>query len=274
MISKNNRFIKFVKDKGFYIVLAVCIIGASIGAWATANKTLNTIDEHNKQLTEQYVQNEVKKWESGSKSTITNPPQSQKPVENNSSVATNTKKDNVKKPVPSSSSSSSVDSPSTSTLGSKELSKSQVTEQKLEQTLYILPMDSLAVIEPYSNGELVKNETLNVWRVHNAVDLKGEAGDRVCAVSDGVIIDIGVDPLWGGYVEIKHPDGCQSKYTGITAEKSLKKNDNVTGGQKIGTLSDIPAESKKGIHLHFSMTRNKEYVDPAMYLPLKEENIK
>ena len=265
MISKDNKFFKFMKDKGFYVALAVCIVCASIGAFATARKTLSTIDEHNKQIEEQYVKNEVKKWEE-KKNIIEN--EAEKPQ---SAVATETKKDNVKKPAQSQSQSSLSELPSESVSDSKDSLKPQVTEQKSEQSLYILPMDSLEVIEGYSNDELVKNETLKVWRPHNAIDFKGNEGDSIKAVSDGVIISIGVDPLWGGYIEIKHPDGCQSRYTGIKAVNGLKKGDNVSGGQKLGTLTDIPAENQKGIHLHFSMERNNESIDPGKYLPIKDE---
>ena len=48
MMAKNNKFKTFLKDKGFYLALALCIIGASAAAWATANKTLENIDERNR----------------------------------------------------------------------------------------------------------------------------------------------------------------------------------------------------------------------------------
>ncbi|MEG1778254.1 MAG: M23 family metallopeptidase, partial [Angelakisella sp.] len=177
---------------------------------------------------------------------------------------------NVEKPRQSPTSQSASSSPAISAEQQETQSEQLKPEQRLEQSPYTLPMSPLAVIAPYSKGELVKNKTLNVWRTHDAVDLKGEKNSNVTAVSDGVIVAVGVDPLWGGFIEMKHPDGCSSSYSGVTAEKSLKKGVNVKGGQKLGTLSDIPAEISMEPHLHFSIKKNGVFLDPGLYLKLQE----
>ncbi|MEG1874020.1 MAG: M23 family metallopeptidase [Angelakisella sp.] len=258
MPNKNNKLRVFLKDKGFYLVLAVCIVGASAAAWLTANKTLNSIEQNNREITQQ-SEGSSATWQDTEPRIIPEPPVAG--VEKNLP--------DIKEPRPSASSLSQPSSSSSSSAGSSEALPQQKPEQRLAQSPYTLPMPSLAVIQPYSNGELVKNKTLNVWRTHDAVDLKGDKGATVCAISDGVITTMGTDPLWGGFVEIKHPDGIVSSCSGVTPDKNLKKGATVKGGQKIGTLCDIPAEISMEPHLHLSMKKGSAYLDPGLYLKLK-----
>lgn len=260
MIPKNKQVKEFLKEKGFYLVLAVCIVGASAAAWLTANKTLQSIEENNRKVVEQNVSGEEKPWQNSGSIIIPQTPQSQ---------STANTQPGITKPSASQSAQSAQSSSQPPVSESAAPSEQSATELKPEQSPYALPMDSVGVIQPYSNNELVKNKTLGVWRTHDAVDLKGDKGCDVKAVSDGVILTMGTDPLWGGFIEIKHPDGCVSSYSGVTAEKGLKKGDNVKGGQKLGTLGDIPAEIAMESHLHFAMKKNNAYVDPGLYLELK-----
>ena len=57
-MGNKNTIIQFVRDKGFYIALAVCIVGASAAAWATASRTLDSIEKNNRQIVEQGISGE------------------------------------------------------------------------------------------------------------------------------------------------------------------------------------------------------------------------
>ena len=66
-MGNKNTIIQFVRDKGFYIALAVCIVGASAAAWATASRTLDSIEKNNRQIVEQGISGEEKpSWSSSS----------------------------------------------------------------------------------------------------------------------------------------------------------------------------------------------------------------
>ncbi len=241
-----------MREKGFYLVLALCIVGASAAAWATAKRTITSIDKHS-QNTQISISSS-----SSDPAVVTDAPQS-----------------NIEKPKESSSSQVSAASSSSASSKPEKAEKPTASSQsgstpKTEPIVYTLPMASSEVIEPYSDGELVKNKTLGVWRAHNAIDLKGTAGEKVSAVCSGVITSMGTDPLWGGYIEVKNADGISARYTGVVVDKSLKKGDNVRGGQSLGTLGEIPAENDKGVHLHFSMSKDGESVDPGLYIPIKK----
>ena len=46
------------------------------------------------------------------------------------------------------------------------------------------------VINPYSNGELVKSETLDVWKTHDGADIAAEKGSAVASCMKGTVTEI------------------------------------------------------------------------------------
>ena len=124
------------------------------------------------------------------------------------------------------------------------------------------------MINPYSGGQLVKNKTLNVWRTHDAIDLQGEKGAAVRAIGDGKVVSVTNDALWGGMVQVEHPDGYTSCYSGLAVKEGIKAGEQVVSGQEIGTLGDIPAEISAEPHLHFSLLKDGKAVDPGEILSL------
>ena len=44
-MNQNHRIWSFIKAKGFYIALALCITGAGTAAWLTAQNTISGIRE-------------------------------------------------------------------------------------------------------------------------------------------------------------------------------------------------------------------------------------
>ena len=131
---------------------------------------------------------------------------------------------------------------------------------------YTLPLEGGKVLNPYSGGQLVKNKTLNVWRTHDAVDIQGEKGARVYAIGDGVVASVTNDALWGGVVQIDHPDGRSSVYSGLVTGERIKAGTEVLAGEELGTLGDIPAEISAEPHLHLALTKEGKAVDPAEVL--------
>jgi murein DD-endopeptidase MepM/ murein hydrolase activator NlpD len=254
-MPNNNRVTQFIKAKGFYIALAVCIVGASAAAWATAARTLDSIEENNRQIVEQGVSGEEKpSWSSSSASSST------------AEARKNTS--GVEKPSSSSSSAPASSSSSKASSGSAGASSGQSGQQSSQTFAYTLPLEGGKILNPYSGGELVKNKTLNVWRTHDAVDIQGEKGAKVMAVGDGEIVAVSNDALWGGMVQIRHPDGYTSSYCGVDFLSTLKAGQTVKAGQELGTLGDIPAEISSETHLHLTLSKDGQAVDPASVLPL------
>ena len=90
---------------------------------------------------------------------------------------------------------------------------------------------------------------------------------RACGYFDGEVAAVSADALWGGMVQIRHPDGYTTSYAGLVLDGSLAAGDTVKAGQQLGTLGEIPAEISQETHLHFALSRDGKAVDPAVLLP-------
>ncbi len=126
-----------------------------------------------------------------------------------------------------------------------------------EQPLYVLPLSNNVVVE-YSDTP-VWNDTLQSYRVHQAVDFGGHVGDKIVALTNGTVTAVYNDALWGGCLELDCGYGVMAKYCGITTE--LDTGDAVKVNQAIGTLSEVPCESATAPHLHIEVTVDGKPLD-------------
>lgn len=152
--------------------------------------------------------------------------------------------------------------------------KDERTETTAEETTqnnlpysgnFILPMGT-QIIKDYSNGEMVKNETMGDWRVHNGVDFGGSAGNTVSAVADGTVIKVYSDSFWGTVAEVDHGNGMTVRYCGLKESGCAPQGTELRQGDKVGTLGHIPVETADGEHLHLEVMIDGKYVDPLAAL--------
>ncbi len=122
------------------------------------------------------------------------------------------------------------------------------------------------VINDYSNGEMVKNETMGDWRVHNGVDFSAAEGEQVAAVQQGTVTKIDKDALWGVSVEITCPGNLTVKYCGLQDSVTVKKGDILNQGDVIGVAGTLPVESAEGAHIHLETSINGKAVNPLQAL--------
>ena len=121
----------------------------------------------------------------------------------------------------------------------------------------------------YAMDCLSYNETTRDWRVHNGVDLAAEAGAAVMAAADGVVYTTYADDMMGTTVVIRHEDGYTTRYASLAEDLKVKTGDQVVLGQVIGTVGETALiETNLGPHVHFSVLRNDESMDPAEFLAL------
>ena len=122
-------------------------------------------------------------------------------------------------------------------------------------------------VAAFSMEELVYSETLGDWRTHDGMDIAAPLGTQVCAASYGTVTDVRDDDLMGTTVVIAHDDGCDTIYANLQAMPTVGVGDEVTAGQIIGSVgSTALGESALPAHLHFAVTRDGEFIDPAEYL--------
>lgn len=139
-------------------------------------------------------------------------------------------------------------------------------EQSTSASPIVMPVEG-EVINPFSNGELVKSTTTNVWATHNGVDISAEIGTPVKCMTNGTVTDVGNDPLWGNYVTIDHGNGTQSKYCNLNSTLTVKTGDEVSAGTVVGAVSDsAKIELADPSHLHFEVIKNGDYIDPITFI--------
>lgn len=129
----------------------------------------------------------------------------------------------------------------------------------------VMPIDG-EIITPYSNGELVKSETLGVWKTHDGIDVAAEYGTEVKAASAGVVTSIKDDPLWGICVVIDHYDGYEGHYYGLDKSLMVKEQSEVEAGEIIGKTAAFDCESKLEPHLHFGIKCDDKWINPSEFV--------
>lgn len=149
---------------------------------------------------------------------------------------------------------------------SKSDSVSTNKEVDTETQPFVMPLKG-KIINPFSNGELVKSETLGYWETHDGVDIKGKAGKKVVAMTSGTVIKVLEDPLFGTEVIIDHGNNIEGHYYNLKKAVDVAEGDTVNAGEKIGTVGKTAdVESKLPAHLHFGIKQNGKWIDPISFI--------
>ncbi len=136
-----------------------------------------------------------------------------------------------------------------------------ITLQDNKKGAYIMPVTG-EIINPFSNKELVKNETLGEWRTHDGIDIKANEGTPVKSCFDGIVKDITNDAKWGITVEVEYPD-VTAYYCGLLDTVKVKKGQEIKLGDVIGEVGNTSiVESTEDFHLHLAMKKDGEWIDP------------
>lgn len=149
----------------------------------------------------------------------------------------------------------------------KEDSSSEAADDLDVQTQpNVMPVNG-EILQPFSNGELVKSETLGVWKTHDGVDIKADLGEQVKAMNKGKVTKIWEDALWGNCMTIDHGNGVIGHYYNLSKEMTVSEGDQVNAGEVIGAVGDTAqAEVAELSHLHFGLKKNGEWIDPIEFI--------
>lgn len=119
------------------------------------------------------------------------------------------------------------------------------------------------ISHPFSNGELVKSETLGVWKTHDGCDILCDVGTEVRSMSEGVVKEIKDDPLWGVYVVVEQNNGLDVQYCGLAKELNVKAGQAVKQGETLGKTGETnQCEILQQPHLHLAVKSNGSWIDP------------
>lgn len=123
------------------------------------------------------------------------------------------------------------------------------------------------VLMAFSVDQLVYSPTLADWRTHDGVDISAKPGATVLAATAGTVASVEDHPLMGTTVVIDHQGGYTTTYSNLQSKPTVEPGDLVTAGQIIGAVgTTAAAEAAQSPHLHFSVTRDGEAVDPSEFL--------
>ena len=130
----------------------------------------------------------------------------------------------------------------------------------------ISPLDGTTVTV-FSMTELLYDETMGDWRTHNGLDIQAAEGDAVKTAAGGTVVEVVDDELMGTTVIIEHAGGYTTHYSSLQEDPPVGKGKEVFAGDIIGYVgATAAAESTMGPHLHFSVFKDGQIVDPAEYV--------
>lgn len=246
------KIAKFSEDKGFYIILMLCVIAIGISGYVLFFlPNTETVDDYEIGLGESLpsaadtIPDSTPKLPDVTVQLEPEPPveedaQASAPAEDLPKVVEKTE-------------------PSSVSAEEEELAETWIFTRK---PTYTFPVSG-EVIREYSVDALLYDETMGDWRTHNGVDFSCTLGDPVMAVADGTVAEIYEDTLEGNIIILKHDDGITSKYCGLAPEAVVAVGDAVKAGETIGTAGNtMKTESLMECHIHLVMKKDGQYIDP------------
>lgn len=119
------------------------------------------------------------------------------------------------------------------------------------------------IINAFSDGELVKSKTLNVWKTHDGVDIAGALDEKVKSMMGGTVTKVYEDQLMGASVIIDHGNGIEGYYCNLSKDIPIAEGQTVSAGTVIGMVGDTAeSEISEPSHLHFAVKKNGKWIDP------------
>lgn len=110
----------------------------------------------------------------------------------------------------------------------------------------------------------------NTYMQNSGIDYKSEKSFDVVTILDGTVTSVKEDKILGNIIEIKHSNDIISVYQSLS-EVSVKENDTILAGQKIGKSGESNINKDIGNHLHFELYYKGQIVNPELYY---DKNIK
>ena len=124
------------------------------------------------------------------------------------------------------------------------------------------------VLKDYSGENLVYCSTMCDWRVHQGVDITGEADCEIRAAADGIVVDFVEDMLYGHTAIIRQEDDSMLYYCGLSSVPMVTAGLEVHAGDVIGRLGVVPCEATDPPHLHLALMKDGSFINPLSLMGL------
>lgn len=109
------------------------------------------------------------------------------------------------------------------------------------------------------------NPALDKEEFHDGIDIGTKIGTEVFAVCDGIVTETGVSDTYGNFLKYKSDD-FEVMYAHLD-KIAVKKGQNVKKGQAVAFSGNSGLST--GPHLHYSLKKDGEFVNPMDYVNLK-----
>lgn len=280
-----GKFSRFFEEKGFYIILFLCVAAIGIAGYVLFFDPANT-DDDSALLSES---NDVAEADTSSGGEVLSPGKEvdlatdegeEIPVAGNDGIQASdddTVQANAGNDEPPIDGDAVIrDAVETIAPNRKDESKTETTDpeppeeeekQDAAPTFFVRPVAG-EVLREFSGDELVYDRTMGDWRTHNGADFLAADGTLVSVIADGVIEDVYRDEYYGTGVLVDHGGGLKSVYLGLIENATVTVGQEVSAGDTIGAVSTSALfESLEQAHLHVEMTLDGVRVDPLDYIP-------
>ena len=103
---------------------------------------------------------------------------------------------------------------------------------------------------------------------HSGVDLVGRprtsSNPEIYCHTAGTVSAASFSATWGYYVDIRLRDGSLMRYAHMLKGLKVKVGQSVKQGQVLGIMGSTGRAN--GVHLHFGLNKNNQWIDPTPYL--------
>lgn len=132
----------------------------------------------------------------------------------------------------------------------------------------------------FNSGDFSPNKATDHRHLsgHQGVDLRAAGGTAVFPISDGVVTDVGSNSNSGNFISISH--GNLKSFYGHLGTINVKKNQNVSVDEPIGTVGDSGNAQGTYPHVHFQASKDGSIINPGTLFsvpkytnPKKDENM-
>ena len=138
------------------------------------------------------------------------------------------------------------------------------TEEEPVQEVSPLDGETIAV---FSVDQLTYDATLGDWRTHDGIDIQAAAGSVVTAAAPGTVLSVDADGRLGTTIVVDHHNGYVTTYASLQPETAVLAGDTVALGDTLGSVGNTSlSEAGLGAHLHFSVVKDGQAVDPMEFL--------
>ncbi len=137
--------------------------------------------------------------------------------------------------------------------------EAQLNSAKVIQEYYDVTADA----ETRENALLVFNQS---YSTSNGISIAINSEPfQVMAALSGQVKEVRLDEFTGNTVTIEHENGYTTRYSSVD-DILVKEGDAVTQGEPIATSIENEWNQKAGIHLHFEVLKDGEYINPNTLL--------